>query len=68
MDPMTSFLEQLRTLIPDLDRTVEAGLKDLCDRFALVPRTEYDRQVAMLHRLEDQVEELEERLRQLESD
>jgi BMFP domain-containing protein YqiC len=65
--------ETLATLVPerrveDLADRIEPILQSTFERFDLVPRRAFERQVAALQRVERRLDELEQRVRALEDD
>lgn len=52
----------------EFERNTRAGLESLLQKMNLVSREEYDIQVALLERLQQRVAELEQRLKEAESE
>ena len=68
MDPIRTLLAFLAERLPQFDADIEARVRDLFSKFELVPKHEYEAQIAVLHSLESQVHELEARVARFESD
>ncbi len=69
MDPIRALLDLLKTNLPaGFPNDLEASIRQIFDRFALVPKHEYEAHLEMLASLNAQVETLEARLAKLETE
>lgn len=59
--------ESMRSLQHDVEHNVKAILQSLFQQMDLVSRDEFDVQTALLQRCREKINELEERVKQLES-
>ena len=72
-DPLQRIAEQLKTalagVVPDPDQlssTLSGVVNSVLEPFQVVPRREYDNHMDNLHRLSEQVRQLEQRITALE--
>ena len=74
MEPLRSFLERLKDVLPaslrtaELDAQLEAAAARFFASFELVPKREYEAHVQIVDRLEARVGELEAQIAALEAD
>ena len=68
--PLEDLINRLRSALGDAPASLFEGLRPVLDgffqQFQLVPRSEYDAQLASLKKLEDKVGHLEARIAELE--
>ena len=67
MEPVEQLLNFLKDKIPEVDRKLEEPIRNLLSKFELVPKHEYEAHMDILKSLENQVGELEKRVKSLEA-
>ena len=67
MEPIEQLLNFLKDKIPEVDRKLEEPIRKLFSKFELVPKHEYEAHMDILKSLENQVGELEDRVKDLET-
>ena len=67
MEPVEQLLNFLKDKIPEVDRKLEEPIRSLLSKFELVPKHEYEAHMDILKSLENQVGELETRVKNLEA-
>ena len=67
MEPIEKLLDFLKDKIPEVDRELEEPIRKLFNKFELVPKHEYEAHMDILSSLENQVSELEDRVKALEA-
>ena len=67
MEPIEKLLNFLKDKIPEVDRELEEPIRKLFSKFELVPEHEYEAHMDILSSLENQVSELEDRVKALEA-
>ena len=68
MDPIRTLLEFLKERLPQFDAEIESRVREFFAKFELVPKHEYEAQLAVLTNIEAQVQQLESRLAELEAE
>ena len=66
MEPIEKMFTFLKEKIPEIDREIEEPIRNLMNKFALVPKHEYEAHMDILKSLENQVAELENRVKVIE--
>ena len=66
MEPMEKLFTFLKEKIPEIDREIEEPIRNLMNKFELVPKHEYEAHIDILKSLENQVAELENRVKVIE--
>ena len=66
MEPIEKMFAFLKDKIPEIDREIEEPIRNLMNKFELVPKHEYEAHMDILKSLENQVAELENRVKVIE--
>ena len=66
MEPIEKIFTFLKEKIPEIDREIEEPIRNLMNKFELVPKHEYEAHMDILKSLENQVAELENRVKVIE--
>ena len=66
MEPIEKMFTFLKEKIPEIDREIEEPIRNLMNKFELVPKHEYEAHMDILKSLENQVAELENRVKIIE--
>ena len=66
MEPIEKMFTFLKEKIPEIDREIEEPIRNLMNKFELVPKHEYEAHMDILKSLENQVAELENRVKVIE--
>ena len=67
MDPITTLITNLQKVLPQIDQSAAPHIRQVMDKFALVPKHEYEAQIQILRTLEAQVQELEAQIAELQA-
>ncbi len=67
MDPITTLITTLQKALPQLDQSAAPQIRQVMDKFALVPKHEYEAHIQILRTLEAQVRELEAQVAELQA-